>query len=819
MAQFDRAAALAALGVFFPQDQDIELRAFWAKGKGKPKVWRGRERKDALDWAAAQDKNAAKGIFVVMNPFGEVKGKAVKDDEVTKRTWFLIDVDAVREPGVSATKKELKAAHRVVKKIWDFLEAEGWPKPFVVKSGNGGHLMYRVDLEGSDGKGVLADTDLVRFCLEVLSWKFDTDAATVDKKVFNLSRIWKLPGTMARKGVESEERPWRQAKLVQVGSKETVRRKLLESLAKRIARGEPDDDDTADLGKLKSWLHANWPSLGEPKDYLGGTARRWIFGACPWDADHRDRSAYVVRFASGAIVAGCLHSRCAGATRDDDGKSLGWRGLQKLANKPYKGRGSVRTGASTGTLPGLTDLGNAKRLVRLFSSELRYAPQWGSWMAWDGRRWKEDKTGKVMRLAADTVATIFAEAEAEADEDRTKAYRKWALRSESSGKLNAMVELARWETGMSIPVESFDNADWVLNVKNGTLRLKTGELKPHRRSDNITKLAPITYDSKAECPRWDKFLAQTFGGSKDLTAFIQRALGYAMTGSVREQVMFFCHGTGANGKTTFLRIVQYVLGDYAIQTDPTILMQSMSGFDSHPTGFTDLLKVRFAGASETERGRQLAEALVKQLTGDDMIVARRMRQDFIRFFPTHKLWMAANYKPVIKGNDIGIWRRIRYVPFEVTVPEKDRDRELLSKLKREAPGILAWMVRGCLAWQQAGLSPPEIVLEKGEAYKGEMDVLKEFFEDCTEKRKDGVVPKKELYEAYRDWCEDRYQKPSNYRYFGTLVRERGYGETVGKADQEDGQRTSVRCWTGLNLGAGRPLGQIVDVDFERGERV
>lgn len=807
--KMDEVAATAALGAFFGDSgRTMELRALWEKGARRPRVWRGEDPVELIQFAKLADRDLAKGIYVVMNPFGEVGGAAVSDVDVTRREWLLIDVDPVRPSGSAATSAEMKSSLRVVVDVRSWLMEKGFPEPFVGQSGNGGHLMWRVDLGTED-----LETDLIKRCLEALAWRFDSDSALIDQGVFNLSRIWKLPGTVSRKGIATEERPWRLAQLRKIGSDEVVSRELLEELAGSVDIGEANAGDEAELGRLRAWLHANWPELGEPKSYLNGTGRRWVFKTCPWNESHRDRSSYVIRFSSGAIIAGCLHENCMGKGKNGAGKSLGWRRLQKLAKKPFKREveKEVVLGASTAAAPRATHLGNSKRLAGAYTGEMLYVPQWGSWLMWDGKRWME-RVGHAERLAKTLSGIVFKEAErAEAAEEEKLAKRlfKWANACESQSQIMSALRLAQSDLAFERPAERFDVNPWTLNCQNGVLDLRDGTLSPHRRDALLTKISNIDFDAKAKAPLWRKFLDDIFDGDEDLIAFIQRSIGYCLTGSVKEQVMFLCHGDGSNGKTTFVRAIQHVLADYSTQVDSKLLMQSRN--DAHPTGLTDLRGKRFAGAAESDRGKQLAEAMIKQLTGDDIITARRMRQDFIRFEPSHKLWLLVNHKPIIKGNDLGIWRRIIYVPFTVTITEDRKDRELLSKLKLEAAGILAWAVEGCLQWQKVGLKPPDCVVEGVKNYREDMDILKDFFTECCVVGAKFRVPKRDLFEAYMDWCEPRNQRPGNINFFGRLLRERGFEETVAKVTEGE-RRRSIQMWRGLRLGSEVP-GTVVEVDF------
>jgi putative DNA primase/helicase len=278
------------------------------------------------------------------------------------------------------------------------------------------------------------------------------------------------------------------------------------------------------------------------------------------------------------------------------------------------------------------------------------------------------------------------------------------------------------------------------------------------------------YDEKATCPTWNKFLEQILPDI-EVRTFIQRAIGYALTGSVAEQLIFFFHGTGANGKSTFTDIVLAMLGDYGQQAAPDLLMATK---DMHPTAVADLLGARFVVSSEIEQGRRLNEALVKQLTGGDAIKARFMRMDFFQFTPTHKLFLHANHRPVIKGTDHAIWRRMRLVPFTVTIPDDQQDKHLVDRLRRELPGILKWAIRGCLDWQRDGLTRPAAVMQATSDYRADMDLLGAFIDEMCVIGDEMRASANDLFRSYSNWCDANGEHAGTQKAFGLALGERGY---------------------------------------------
>jgi putative DNA primase/helicase len=422
----------------------------------------------------------------------------------------------------------------------------------------------------------------------------------------------------------------------------------------------------------------------------------------------------------------------------------------------------------------LTDLGNARRFLVAHGSDLRYCHPFGRWYVWDGTRWKEDSIGEVQMRAKDCIRYMYRDAAAEEDDQRRKALAKHAIRSESSQKIRAMVELLKTEPGIPILPDELDGDPWLLNCLNGTLDLHTGELKPHNTLDCITKVVPVTHDANATCPEWCRFLDRIFAGRQDLITFVQRAVGYSLAGCTDERVAFILYGRGANGKSTFLETIALLLGDYAMRTTTDTLLARRG--DSIPNDVARLRSARFVYASEAEQGRRLAEAKIKDLTGGDTITARFMRGEWFEYKPKFKLWLGTNHKPVIRGTDTAIWDRIRLIPFDVRIPEPERIRqsELMARFEAELPGILAWSVRGCLDWQKHGLGMPEPVAQATEAYRADMDILAQFLSDYCVVNPLAKTTVGNLYKAYTMWCDETGERPLSQRDFGARLCERGF---------------------------------------------
>lgn len=448
----------------------------------------------------------------------------------------------------------------------------------------------------------------------------------------------------------------------------------------------------------------------------------------------------------------------------------------------------------------LTDAGNAERLVARHGTRLRWCAPWKKWLFWDGKQWGVDQIGSAKQLALETIRALYGEAASHsmraqaADQEKERAQQaalatsliQHARRSEANSRLDAMVSL----TSLFVPVlpDALDKDQWVLNCENGIVDLRTGNITPHDPQKLITRCLSIAYDVTASCPLWEAFLLKVLGGDADLLWFLQKAIGYSLTGDIREQCLFFLYGLGQNGKSTFLQVLSALLGSYGEQTDfSTFAHKEGEGIRN------DLARIRGARtvlAVEAGEGKRLDEVLVKRLTGGDIITARFLYAEYFSYLPTFKIWFAANHKPTIYGTEKAIWRRIRLIPFQVTVSEEEKDPELGKKLLDELPGILRWAVFGCQAWQVEGLTPPCSVIEATEGYKTEQDALLDYLEERCLISEVLSVPARVLYEDYVAWCGKT--RPIGINGFSLRLKERGF-------TNERSLTTRKTVWKGVGL--------------------
>ncbi|MGC8553532.1 MAG: phage/plasmid primase, P4 family [Phycisphaerae bacterium] len=440
----------------------------------------------------------------------------------------------------------------------------------------------------------------------------------------------------------------------------------------------------------------------------------------------------------------------------------------------------------------LTDTGNGIRFANRHGKNIRMVAGIG-WHVWDGRRWQFDDTGEVERLAKETCRACLTEAvNAPGMKDKDRVMH-W-MRTESVSRLKAMIELAISEPGITIRAAELDADPWLLNVENGILNLRDGTLRPHDPAALMSKLAPVTFDPAASCPRFDRFIGEVFNSDADTRMYVMKLLGICLTGDITEQILPIFWGEGANGKSTLLATVAHILGDYA-GTAPESLLAATKR-EEHPCELADLQGKRLIVAAETESGARLRMQLIKRLTGEETIKARRMRENFYEFTRVHKIILQTNNRPRVNENSEAVWRRLKLVPFTVTFSRDKQDKNLPAKLKAEASGILNRLIEGCLLWQKEGLREPDAVKAATGDFREESDPLQEFLEQCCERVSGAWTATSDLFVAYVRHCEGIAERPLGHRQFTDALGRHGF--TPRRTNRERG-------WDGVTLRDGRPV--------------
>lgn len=436
--------------------------------------------------------------------------------------------------------------------------------------------------------------------------------------------------------------------------------------------------------------------------------------------------------------------------------------------------------------PNLTDVGNAQRFIARHGHDLRYVAKWTRWLHWNGRCWEDDFQLEAEARFKETLSAMYADLGEIYEPERRKKLFAHIMSSEKASRVRGGVELARSEPGIAIQPDDLDTDPFLLNLNNCTYDLAAESPKTHNRKDLLTKTAPVDYIAGIGSPVWDGFL-ETVLPDPEIRRYIQQLVGYSLTAETGEQILPILYGSGSNGKSTFNETIKYMLGDYAQVAPASTFLDQREGI---PNDIARLRSTRFVIASELNEGKRLNEALVKRLTGGDTIVARFMRGEFFEFQPTFKAWLSTNHKPDIRGTDEAIWRRVRLIPFTVTIPPEQRDNELKEKLRLEVPGILNWAIAGYLDWRANQLQTPTGVRAATLEYRAESDTIGSFITDRCHPQPEGWVRNGEIYDAYASWSRHNQGDPMSPKAFTQRMNERGYKQS---------RTPTARIWVGLEL--------------------
>jgi putative DNA primase/helicase len=426
--------------------------------------------------------------------------------------------------------------------------------------------------------------------------------------------------------------------------------------------------------------------------------------------------------------------------------------------------------------------------MREHGEDIRYNAAWKKWIVWTGKNWQIDEGYLIHERGMRMVRGIYDDVLKTDDYRERMEIEKYAMQSEAMRRRKAFIEAASLIADLNITVNDVDKDPWLFNVENGTIELKTGVFREHRRGDMITRLARVSYDGTADCPAWKQFIREIMNYNTDLTGFLQTAAGWALTGDTSEQTMFILYGSGANGKSTFLNTLMRILGDYAIAASTETFMKKNG--EQISNDIARLRGTRFVTTAEAEQGKRLSEPLIKQITGNDAMTARFLYGEFFDFVPTFKIFMATNHKPMIRGTDHGIWRRIKLIPFTTTITAEKQDKHLEEKLIREGPGILNWLMEGVRRWFAEGLILPPEISSATEEYRNEMDVLGNFIKECCIQGPECSVRARELFRAYQEWCDENNEHACSERFLSLRLKELGL---------ERARTAEARYWRGIGL--------------------
>ena len=695
------------------------------------------------------------------------------DVDVIRRRSLFIDIDPDRPSGISSTEDERQAARLVLDEVVSFLDNKDWPQPIVAMSGNGSYLLYAISLPNDP-----SSLELVQGVLVSLATRFNNEAVHIDTTVCNAARLGGLIGSMKVKGDFLTDRPHRRSQLESVPQQLAV---ISEELLAELAAEQ--SQPAANLPKDGSIFNGSTPLLEEllqsrhieyRTQPLDGNGVPWYHvEKCPFHYDecHAFECGVGQKLPDGPYAGKCFHAET---------EPRGWQEWKVALGLTFSNSAngqSLNPKDKNEPFP-LTDAGNAELFAALYGHVLRFDHARNRWLIWEEHRWAPDSDGEVRRLAKKAARVRYRTALDIEDLDLRGKTASSAVRSESRQRLDACLALARSEHPIADSGMTWDPDPYLLGVANGVVDLRTGMIRSGHPDDRLTMQVPVQYHVKAECPRWQQFLHQVFQCDEELIGFVQRALGYSLTGSVREQVLFLCYGTGSNGKSVFLDMLRNVLGDYAMNIPFTVLE-----LQQRPSLTNDLASMagrRLVTSSETNESTRLNEARIKALTGGDPVTARFLYSESFTYEPVAKFWLAVNHLPRVRDDSYGFWRRVRVLPFNEQFTGDDADKGLPFKLLEELPGILNWGVQGARNWRLVGLAPPSAVMTATQAYRKDNDELDGFVADCCAVA-DGVRAEPgHLFSEYQRWSKEqgileRHRLGS--RSFGTRIRER-FGDSV-----------------------------------------
>lgn len=468
-----------------------------------------------------------------------------------------------------------------------------------------------------------------------------------------------------------------------------------------------------------------------------------------------------------------------GNDTDDGNEAIGWRYPHRDPRQPH-----------------LSDIGNGERFVDAAGGRLMYIIETNQWYLWSGQRWEKTAYEKIQRLAQYVAKSFLLEAYA-APDDKREQYTRWAASAQSAGKVEAMLQMARPHLAHAIDILDAENKAHLLTVANGTIDLRTGNLYQSTPDNHITKMTPIYYDPTATAPRWHHFLGTIFHGDLDLIRYVQMAVGYSLTASNDSQCLFFLYGNGANGKSTFINVLERLLtvNEYYKPTaiDALLVDKKQDGEKASPF-LVDMVGMRLITANELPANRRLNESMVKHLTGGELMPARQLYGKPFSFRPQFKLWISGNHKPRIGGQDHGIWRRVRLIPFTYTftAAEQRAPTEVMREFMAELPGILAWAVRGAVEWyaqgdQRAAFTPPAAVVEAVEEYREEEDIIRRFIVDCCEIGPEYDIQRATLYTKFTEWATlqgERSAREYNQNTFTRALKTKGEFKDYGAGNMK-----------------------------------
>jgi putative DNA primase/helicase len=711
-----------------------------------------------------------------------------KNSLVMPGLWFDLDVF-----GPNHKEKALPTEEQAYK----LLEEIGVEPTMLVSSGGGLHVYYLFNKplifkdEKERDMGARLSDGFQRYILELgrkHDWKIDP--------TYDLARILRVPGTYNLKNDQKVE-----VKIISINNEKRYEPSYFEKFInneEKVSRKKSSSTAASEVRRPAlispiergcAWMRhckEDAKSLPEPE----WVAMLSILGRClngealahewssPYKKYSRDETEYKLSHALKAGPRTCKNiCEALNGEKEYCSQCLSWGKISSPINLGDQKADLVKDFRNT-------DMGNADRLHYLFGNDLRYCTSNNTWLVWNDTGWRYDFKNVEIQ---DRAKRMIQQYRISAGNDN-KAL-KYSNTLESSGKLKNMIELLKSYKDICISADECDHDKWLFTCENGVIDLKTGLLRDARKSDLITLKSGVKYDPEAKCPIFLKYLDEVIDGNQELIDYLQRVVGYSLTGDIREHCIFCLYGTGANGKSTFVEVIRKLMGVYAMNASFQTFLLRAKG--SHTEDLARLKDARLVTASEPDKkSGYLAEAVIKEITGGEPVTARFMHKNSFEYNPKCKIFLSFNHRPQISGNDHGIWRRIHLIPFNVTISEDRMDRSLEKKLLTELSGILNWAIEGCQKWQKSGLNPPEIVKNAVKAYRYSQDTVTWFKNEMIEKKAGSNISKEELYQHFIRFCDNNDEK---------CISKIAFGKRLKELNIIDDRSSITRYWTDISL--------------------
>ncbi len=829
----DKQNTVESLKVLFPEPCVVEVRVPKAGTKGVISgYFELPSHLSAMAAAVEEVSGDFEGIYWTINPvtpalLARANNKlhqyvktTTADSDVIRRNWLPFDFDPKRPTGISSSVEEKEAAQVLIRSVRKWLNEMGWPDPVIADSGNGYHALYKIDLPNDD-----ASRDLLKSVLEAVAARFDTEVVKVDTKVFNAARIMKAYGSMACKGDDIPQRPHRIAKMFAPPAvTETVTVKQLKSVSALLPKPGKKENKEATPNRGGGWtdtmVEAGLTAAGRefkpPLSYKDGL--KWQHACFDYPEEHRAPDCFTMRDKDGWVSSKCSHNSCGDGLNSARWvakvEELAGHEIEKPMHRKYDVVGLLASlGAENVDAPcsadvgydretdcplqrfDLNDFGNAERFEWRYGGRFLHTGATG-WLVYGNGRWQKDKTSAVEQGMWNTIRLIKLELKLADGPDEEDDILEFADDSESSAGLRAALTLAAGRPCFSRNYADFDQQPDLFLCANGTIHLDTGEFGPFDPKHLLTKGSDVRYEPEANCPQWEKFVLEVMDEKVHMVEYLRRSGGYSLSANTGEQCLFVPFGCGGTGKTTFINVLQGVMGTYCQIADPEMLM-AKKGDSGQPFEMAGMEGTRALFATETEKGKTLALSKLKRMSGQEGIRASYKGRDHYTFVPNWKLWLATNDEPSADASDDAFWERVKVIPFNVKFRNTDRQiRDLHVKLlSEESSGILNWFLAGHGEWKRNGLQhPAEVSIavkewQETEDYLGRC--LAERFQPTTNPTE--FVLKTEAFAIFDRWsATSKEGEGISLKEFTKQMRAKAF---VDRAVKRDGK--TVRVWMGL----------------------